>query len=91
MKEFLLALRLVDPDKQGKTAHELIDLAKGEGFVRLRDAIIDLVGRLDARSLGNKLKSFRLRMHDGLYLGHAGEEKHAKRWTARDETEIPRG
>jgi hypothetical protein len=84
MGSFLKLLREIDPESHGKTASELVELAKAEGNVELRELVESLAGKLEARNLGNKLRSNRKRIFNGLFLDHAGERMRAIRWAAFD-------
>jgi hypothetical protein len=77
----------MDPDRRGLTAAEVVQKLKGDPcdpspayFTDLRDAIEALVGKLDARALGNRLRSYRRRVFDGRFVDQAGTRKNAARW-----------
>jgi hypothetical protein len=85
--EVLLASWLYfDSDKRGKTAAELCDYLRDppkpapEWTVEMRDAVEALVGKLDSRALGFKLRSYRRRVFRGLFLDIAGTQQRAARW-----------
>lgn len=87
MALLLQCLRDIDPERCGRTAAQLIDVAK-EGNAELRDAIESLAGRLDARLLGNRLRTYRRRIFAGLYLDRAGSAQRATRWAVFDASEF---
>jgi hypothetical protein len=85
----------MDPQQQGLTAAQVIDVLKPkakagstmtqttpppEWHNDFRDAIEGLLGKLDSRMLGNKLRQYRRRVFGGLYLDHAGKAHQAIRW-----------
>jgi hypothetical protein len=77
----------LDPEQHGLTAAEVIHLLykampeHPENFhLDLKAALEALLGRPDARSLGNKLRTFRRRVFQGRFLDHAGTEQRAARW-----------
>src|SRR5262249_26249997 len=49
-------------------------------FTDLRDALEALLGKPDARALGNRLRSYRRRVFSGRFIDHAGTEQRAARW-----------
>jgi hypothetical protein len=81
----------LDPDRHGLTASEVIDTIKKyvdkkaaepapDHILELKDAIEALVGRLDSRALGYKLRSYRRRNFQGKYLDVPSTSKRAARW-----------
>jgi hypothetical protein len=77
----------LDPDQRGLTAAEVIQklykdqpLNPPEYYADLCDALSALLGKPDARALGNRLRSYRRRIFDGRFIDHAGTEKRAVRW-----------
>jgi hypothetical protein len=85
------SLRRLDPNGHGLTAAELVALAKGDGEAELRDAVEALAGRLDARTLGNRLRAYRRRIFGGLYLDRAGKAHQAAKWAAFGASEFSAG
>jgi hypothetical protein len=82
---FLRALEQLDSERRGHTAAEIIQMLRDDpptDHVDLRDAVEGLVGKLDARLLGNKLRSYRRRVFAGRYLDYVGIAHGAKRWAA---------
>jgi hypothetical protein len=86
MAALLVGLEGLDPQRHGLTAAEIIDWIRTapapapEWYAELRDAVEALAGRLDARALGNRLRSYRRRIFGGRYLDHAGTLRRAARW-----------
>jgi hypothetical protein len=76
----------LDPDRRGLTAAEVIQLLKEppanapDYYADLRDAVEALAGRLDARGLGNRLRSYRRRVFGGRFIDQAGLRQRAVRW-----------
>jgi hypothetical protein len=76
----------LDPERRGLTAAELIQRLKNpsanapEYYADLRDALEGLLGKLDARLLGNKLRSYRRRVFQGRFIDQTGTEQRAARW-----------
>ena len=82
----------MDPDRHGLTAAEVIDRLKpgdrkGQPSsppptycADMRDALEGLLGKLDARALGNKLRAFRRRVFHGRFFDRAGTAQRAVRW-----------
>src|SRR5262249_1031563 len=77
----------MDADRRGLTAAEVIQTCKeppagSAGLcVDLRDALEGLLGKLDARNLGTKLRSYRRRVFQGRFIDQIGKEHRAARWT----------
>lgn len=93
MGTILSGLEKLDANRHGLTAAEIIERVKPvkatrenpapkepEYLADLRDAIEGMVGRLDSRGLGNRLRSYRRRIFDGRYLDVAGQAQRANRW-----------
>jgi hypothetical protein len=81
MGVILRCLEEMDHERRGKTAAEVIQVAKEPGsHADLRDALEGLLGKLDARLLGNKLRSYRRRVFEGRFIDHAGTKQRAARW-----------
>jgi hypothetical protein len=91
MTALLTCLARIDPDRRGLTAAQLVDHAKGEGQGELRDAVESLAGKLDARVLRNKLRTYRRRIFSGFYLDRAGEAQRAAKWAAFKAEEFSTG
>jgi hypothetical protein len=77
----------LDPQRRGLTAAEVIQTCKEppaglpELYADLRDALEALLGKLDARALGTKLRSYRRRVFQGRFIDQVGKEHKAARWT----------
>jgi hypothetical protein len=90
LRDLLQGMAQLDPDGRGLTAADLVAAAKGVGCApdlaaTLKAAIEQLVGRLDAKALGYRLRAYKRRNVGGLMLvpvsgGHKGA---ATRWTVR--------
>src|SRR5262249_13237116 len=88
LRQLVTALEMIDPDRTGKTAAEIVSAATAEDSppspeVRemLREAVDALVSRPDGRKLGNRLRHLRKRVIDGRYLDLAGEDaRRVNRW-----------
>jgi hypothetical protein len=82
----LACLEKLDREQQGKTATEIIQWCREPGpdppdyHADLKDALEGLLGKLDARVLGNKLRSYRRRIFEGRYVDQAGTRQRAARW-----------
>lgn len=87
MGVLLQCLEQMDAARRGLTAAEIIQTCKeppaGSAglYVDLRDALEGLLGKLDARSLGTKLRSYRRRVFQGRFIDQVGKEHKAARWT----------
>jgi hypothetical protein len=86
MGVLLSAWERMDPERNGLTSAEVIERLKSppapapDWYADLRDAVEALVGRLDARALGTRLRSYRRRVFAGRFLDQAGREHRAARW-----------
>jgi hypothetical protein len=87
MAALLVAWQEMDPKQQGKTAAEVIKVLESEPpspapawLPGLREAVVDLIGKLDARALGTMLRSYRRRIFAGRYIDDAGKKHGAARW-----------
>ena len=74
-----------DPDRRGLTTSEVIERLRNsktreETEENFRAAIEGLVGKLDARALGNKLRQYRRRIFQGKFFDRAGTSHQAIRW-----------
>jgi hypothetical protein len=81
MAVILAGLERLDSDRRGMTAAEVVDRVRNDlGYADMRDAIEGLVGKLDPRLLGNRLRTYRRRMFNGRYLDRVGTKQRAVRW-----------
>jgi hypothetical protein len=97
MAVLLLCWEQLDPGRRGLTAAEVVHRVCKEQlpnppdyYADLRDALEALLGKLDARSLGNRLRSYRRRVFQGRFIDQAGTEKRAARWAVYPATEFQR-
>jgi hypothetical protein len=98
MGTILACWQLLDPDKRGLTSADVIGKLKDTSpafapdyYSDLRDALEALLGKLDARLLGNKLRSYRRRVFDGRYIDQAGTQNRAARWAVYSADEFRLG
>jgi hypothetical protein len=101
MGVLLASWEQLDPDRQGLTASGAIDTIKrftdknaAEApvyILELKDAIEALVGRLDPRALGYKLRSYRRRNFGGKFLDVPSTCKRAARWAVFPSNEFSTG
>jgi hypothetical protein len=77
----------LDPERRGLTAAEVIQRLTEDSptdrpayYADLTDALVALLGKLDARLLGNRLRSYRRRIFQGRFIDHAGTVQRAVRW-----------
>jgi hypothetical protein len=77
----------LDPERRGLTAAEVIHLLYKEPPDKppdfhgdLKDAPEAMLDKLDARTLGNKLRSYRRRIFEGRFIDRTGSEQRAARW-----------
>jgi hypothetical protein len=82
MNVLLGAMHRLDPKALGVTAADLVAKAKEAAEIDLKAAVEDLVGRLDGRQLGYKLRSFLRRNFNGLMVDRAGTAGGSSRWAA---------
>jgi hypothetical protein len=85
MGMLLSAWEQLDRDGYGMTTADLIERVKDHRgtephFAAMRDAIETMVGKLDARALGYKLRSYRRRVFQGRFLDLKTVSSGAKRW-----------
>jgi hypothetical protein len=86
MGVLLSAWERMDAERNGLTSAEVIERLKSppspapDWYADLRDAVEALVGRLDARALGTRLRSYRRRVFAGRFLDQAGRAHRAARW-----------
>lgn len=94
MTAFLRGLASLDPERRGLTAAEIVEKVRtppspaASFYADLRAAIEELVGKLDSRPLGYKLRKYRRRNFDGLFLCQVGTKHKVARWTARPVAEF---
>jgi hypothetical protein len=98
MTVILRCLRLMDPDRLGLLAAEVIHNLYKEppnpppGWHQdLKEALEMLLGRPDARGLGDKLRRFRRRVFGGLYVDYSKQSHHAVKWVVRDASDFRGG
>jgi hypothetical protein len=75
----------LDPDRRGLTTSDLVGRLRGldarsETEENLCAAIEGLVGKLDAKALGYKLRQFRRRLFQGRFIDRVGTRHQAVRW-----------
>ncbi|HEV3449030.1 MAG TPA: hypothetical protein VG099_30620, partial [Gemmataceae bacterium] len=77
----------LDPDQRGLTATEVIERLQRDHPDSMPDVLTDLkaaleplLGKLDSRALGNKLRNHRRRIFQGRFIDHAGKQQGAVRW-----------
>jgi hypothetical protein len=86
MNVILASWERMDSARRGLTAAEVVQRVKDpsdnppDHLVDLRDALEAFLGKLDARLLGNKLRSYRRRIFAGRYIDKVGTEHSAARW-----------
>jgi hypothetical protein len=86
MSTLLACLEQIDPQRCGLTAAAIIENARNppisgpDCYGDLRDALEALLGKLDARALGNRLRSYRRRIFQGRFIDQAGTQQRAARW-----------
>lgn len=85
----------LDPQRQGLTSAEVIDLlyknpplSPPDFHADLRAALEALLGKPDSRALGNRLRTYRRRIFQGRFFDHAGTEQRAARWAVFPATEF---
>jgi hypothetical protein len=88
----------LDPLRRGLTAAEIIqklgkDLPENLPalYADLRDAVEELIGKLDARALGNRLRTYRRRIFKGRFIDQAGTQQRAVRWAVFPAAAFPGG
>jgi hypothetical protein len=101
MRALLTALRQVDQESCGLTAAEMCERARPPARatdpqppswqVDLRDAIEQLAGRLDSRTLGGRLRLYQRRIFGGWYLARAGTSHQAARWAVYPADQLRKG
>jgi hypothetical protein len=89
MRSLLMGWEQMDPERRGLTAAQVIQSLREPGdpvpdyHALMEDAVLSLVGRLDARSLGNQLRKFKRRVFDQRFLDRAGTSHQAALWVVR--------
>lgn len=94
MRSLLETLQQADPDRNGMTAAQMVELGKGQGWpwqADLRDAIEQLANRLDSRILGNRLRLYQRRVFGGVYLARAGTSHNVARWAVYPASDLRKG
>ena len=97
MAALLAAWERLDPERRGPTAAEVIEWLKcppslaPDWYADLREAVETLVGRLDARASGTRLRSYRRRVFAGRFLDQAGQAHRAARWVVSPASQFRRG
>jgi hypothetical protein len=79
----LTAWRSADPQGDGLTAATAVEKAKTTNEGDLKSAIENLVGNLDSRKLGNRLRRIKRRVIGGLFFQKVGEVQRAGKWAVR--------
>jgi hypothetical protein len=97
MSVILACWARLDPHRRGLTAAEVIHRLYKEVWVHppefhtdLRDALEALLGKPDARRLGNLLRSYRRRLFQGRYIDQTGSAQRAARWAVFPAEELRR-
>jgi hypothetical protein len=72
-----------DPNGDGMTAATAVEKAKTMNESDFKSAIENLVGNLDPRKLGNKLRRIKRRVIGGLFFQKVGEVQRAVKWAVR--------
>ncbi|HJT79288.1 MAG TPA: bifunctional DNA primase/polymerase, partial [Gemmataceae bacterium] len=87
----------MDPERRGLTAAEVIHQLYKEPpspvpdyHAELKAALETMLGRPDARGLGNRLRSYRRRVFRGRYIDRTGLEHSAARWAVHPAGELRR-
>jgi hypothetical protein len=95
LRQLLAALELMDQDRHGLTAAEIVGRAYGDDArdppdVRemLVAAVEALVSKPDGRKLGYRLRHLRKRVVDGRFLDLAGQDGGVNRWVVRTSREF---
>jgi hypothetical protein len=87
----------LDPERRGLTAAEVVDrlyknppASPPEFHADLKAALEALLGKPDARSLGNRLRTYKRRIFQGRFLDMAGTRQRAARWAVFPASEFGR-
>jgi hypothetical protein len=77
----------MDPERRGLTTADVIDAlfkqpppSPPDYHADMRSAVETLIGRPDARALGNRLRSYRRRIFQRRFIDRVGKEHQAARW-----------
>jgi hypothetical protein len=97
MAVLLACWEKLDPERGGLTAAAVIHRlykqppeSPPDFHADLKDALEALLGKPDARGLGNRLRTFRRRVFQGRFIDQAGTEQRAARWAVYPATEFRR-
>ena len=97
MAVLLQGWKQMDPERRGMTAAEVIHTlykqppsSPPDYHDDMKDALEALIGKPDARLLGNRLRSYRRRVFQGWFIDHAGTEQRAVRWAVYPDTDFQR-
>jgi len=88
MKSLLTAIEMIDPERVGLTAAEIVRRATPSGLApddvteMLHDALGTLIPKLDGRVLGYKLRHLKRRIFDGRFLDTVAENRAGLRWAS---------
>lgn len=87
MALLLLSWEKLDPERRGLTTAQVIDVlyresatARPDFHADLKDALESLLGKPDARALGNKLRTYRRRVFCSRFFDQTSTEHRAARW-----------
>jgi len=93
--------QLMDPRQEGMTAAQVIAelypkkqnpvSAPHAWYADMKAAVEDLVGKPDARLLGYRLRAYRRRIFEGLFIDKGGEQNRAARWVVCEASEFRNG
>jgi len=85
----------LDPQRQGLTSAEVIDLlyknppvSPPDYHADLKSALEALLGKPESRGLGNRLRTYRRRIFQGRFFDHVGTEQRAARWAVFPATQF---
>jgi hypothetical protein len=87
----------IDSERRGLTTAEVVEMCKNPPAglaaisVDLREALEGLLGKLEARALGTKLRSYRRRVFQGRFIDQVGKEHRAARWVVCPADQFRRG
>lgn len=87
MAVLLACWEKMDPERRGLTTAEVIDLlhkqppeSPPDFHADAKAALESLLGKPDARQLGNRLRSYRRRIFQGRFIDQVGKKHQAARW-----------
>lgn len=89
MTDIIAGLAHLDPGRRGMTASAVIDALVGQSggepevLKAMREAVLELCGKLCSRTLGYKLRGFQRRTFGGQYVDKSGEANGSNRWVVR--------